>query len=54
MKVTSRTQKFTINEDKAIIKDLKIIARKKHKTVADLIRDFNRRCIKANQDLLKD
>jgi len=54
MKVTSRTQKVTINEDKDKKKDLKNIARKKHKTVADLISDFNRRCIKANQDLLKD
>ena len=53
MKIDSRTKGFSFNEKKDILTDLKIIAKAKGTTVADMIRASNRRLIKANKHLLE-
>lgn len=54
MRITEKVLKFTFNEKKDIIRDLKIIAKAKNTTVADMLRASSRRLIKANQSLLNE
>ena len=54
MKVDERVTGFSLNVKKDKIKAMKKIAKAKKTTVADMMRSYMDRAIKANKDILED